>query len=337
MAKHRIRVRPYIQKPIQAKPISLGAQPVMFDYSFADLTIGSNAPVDGLRRRHGPASSAPDIHLEVILSAPPEPGKHHYAWPGRYGLALGEWNDKWLMTSRIGSTMAIAREGGRITIFAEEATLSQGTLDVLIRRVLPRVAILFGATAVHSATLAGPSGAIMLLGSSGAGKSTMTAALAHHLNWQIYSDDISILWDRTLPTLASAASGVCVWPDSASALGLAMDQCFDMPGYDGKLRYVPSTNAEGGCAPLIGFVFLNRMAHCDTPHLDALSTAEGVAQIVPQIIRFNPNGASGAERVASLDCIRRAMHSTPAWRLTYPASFDALPAVVEQVLPLGLR
>ena len=68
--------------------------------------------------------------------------------------------------------------------------------DVLVRRVLPRVATLSGATAIHAAALAGQDGGLLLLGPSGAGKSTLSAALAHFLGWEILSDDISILREK---------------------------------------------------------------------------------------------------------------------------------------------
>jgi energy-coupling factor transporter ATP-binding protein EcfA2 len=293
-------------------------------YSFANLAIASEVPIAGLRRPLTAAVYQPDITISISSLPAPVMEKLHFSWPGRYGLSLGEWNEAWIMTSPVGGTVAISQVGRRITIFTDTLPLSPATVDVFVRRILPRVAMLFGATAVHAATLETPSGAIMLLGPSGAGKSTMTAALAHILGWEIYSDDISIIWDGDVATMASAASGVCVWPDSAVGLSLPADHCWPMPGYDGKVRFAPTADPAARSVRLAGMIFLNRQSAPSVLDHTRLTPAEAVAKIVPQMIRFNPSGTGGAERAVTLDVVRRALLATPAWRLTYSADFEAL-------------
>lgn len=260
----------------------------------------------------------------------PEPDHEHFAWPGRYGLKLGEYRGQWLMRSAFDGSFLIARDGTSIQVFCDHLPPSQALTDVLVRRILPRVTTLFGATAIHSAALAGRGGALMLLGRSGAGKSTLSAALAHFLGWDILSDDISILRGDGAPMLTPAATGVCLWPPSRDGLGLAPEHCTEMPGYDGKLRYDPY-RGSGDPALLQAFVFLDRTADCTSPRLERLSLAQGVAEIVPQIIRFNPHGSSAAERVAALGTLAPIMRSTPVWRLIYPASYAALSTVAATI------
>ena len=298
-----------------------------FDYLFGGLSIRSTLSIDGLRENPS-AVGQPDILLTAEISAPPVPERDHYRWPGRYGLRLGTYRGQWLMQSSFDGSFLIARDGRSIHVVCEALPPGPALVDVLVRRVLPRVATLSGATAIHAAALAGQDGGLLLLGPSGAGKSTLSAALAHFLGWEILSDDISILREKDeVPMLAAAATGVCVWPQSREGLGLPPGDCFAMPGYDGKLRYDPRRERMTGAVPLRGFVFLDRSADCAEPQVDRLSLATGVAQVVPQIIRFNPEGASSAERIAGLVALTGAMRTAPVWRLSYPASYAALPAV----------
>ncbi len=307
---------------------------VTFDYLFGGLSIGSSLPFDGLRKGRPVGDARPDIMVTSGIGAAPEPDREHFAWPGRYGLTLGEYRGQWLMRSAFDGSFLIARDGTSIQVFCDHLPPGQALTDVLVRRILPRVTILFGANAIHSAALAGQDGGqgggLMLLGRSGAGKSTLTAALAHFLGWEILSDDISILRGDSLPMLAPAATGVCLWPPSRDGLGLAPEHCAEMPGYDGKLRYDPY-RGDSHPTPLRAFVFLDRAADCTSPRLEQLSLAQGVAEIVPQIIRFNPHGSSATERVTALETLVPIMRSTPVWRLTYPASYAALSTVSEVI------
>jgi hypothetical protein len=263
------------------------------------------------------------------IAPPPVPEQVLFAWPGRYGLRLGELGGRWLMQSAFDGAFLIARDASTIHIVCETLPPRPDLIDVLVRRVLPRVMILAGATAIHAAGLSDGQGSLVLTGPSGAGKSTLCAALAHIAGWDIYSDDISVYWPGDPPMLAPATTGVCVWPQSREGLALPLDECRAMPGYDGKVRYEPGVDRVVAPVPLRGFIFLNRSPDCDVPRLDPMTLAEAVSETLIQIIRFNPQGSQVEERMSALRSVSAAMRVAPPLRLTYPADYAALPEVTE--------
>jgi len=70
------------------------------------------------------------------------------------------------------------------------------------------------------------------------------------------------------------------------------------------------------------------------PRLERLGIAEAMTLILPQIIHFNPNGASVQERVHAVSGLREVLHNRPAWRLVYPSDYTALPRVKALLRPL---
>lgn len=302
-----------------------------FDYAFGGLAVSSTIALEGLRRG---VIAGPALHVTGEVGPPPEPERVHFEWPGRYRLQLGERDGRWLVRSAFDGAFLIERDGSAMHIFAESLPPSRELLDVLTRRLLPRVTVLHGGTTIHGATLAGPDGALLMLGRSGAGKSTLTAALAHRAGWRIFSDDMSVLWDGAPAAVAPASTGVCLWPASREGLGLPIEECQPMPGYEGKLRYEPEAAPATASAPLRGVVFLNRSDAIAEPGITRVPLAEAMTGIIPQVMFFNPNGASTVERLESLGLVNRVMRAVPAWRLDFPASYQALPAVVETVTSL---
>lgn len=235
--------------------------------------------------------------------------------------------EDWLIASAFDGVFLINESRREVRCFiADPADLAWQ--DVLVRRVLPRVAMLFGATTVHGAAVADGHSALVLLGQSGAGKSTLSAALGH-AGWDILSDDISILWDVEAPVVAPATTGVCVWADSRAALELPLDRCVPLPGYEGKLRYVSGHDRATERVKLNGIVFLDRSESHAAPVLNPLTASEGLLRAMHQRIRFNPAGAHEGETLRMFEQLSAFVRATSCWRLSYPGGYDALPQAAE--------
>lgn len=306
----------------------------MHHYQFGGAALSSTIALDGLRPL--PPGKSLRRAISVIAESGPAPIEdvHHFAWPGRYQLRLGEHRGAWLMQSALGGAFLIDRDASAVRVFGWGGSADQAINDVFVRRVLPRMTNLLGATAIHAASLAGPRGGVLLLGPSGAGKSTLSAALSHLAGWKLLGDDMATLWTDDQPSLAPAAKGVCVWPESRAGLGLPLEECRELPGYGGKLAYQPAYAGSDEPVPLRNLLFLKRSPDIEMPSFDKLSQAEAIAEVVPQIIHFNPNGSAGAERVAALRSLSRAIDADSAWRLHYPASYAGLPGVVDRICEL---
>jgi len=143
----------------------------------------------------------------------------------------------------------------------------------------------------------------------------------------VLSDDISILWDRDTPTVAPATTGICVWPDSRQALRLDDAHCVPMPGYPGKMRFVPGNESSTALVPLGALVFLEQ-GEGNAPSISPISGAEAATRASHQRIRFNPSDPAGREMHDGFAALVAIARVTPCYRLTRPRDYGALPAAV---------
>lgn len=297
-------------------------------YRFGGLRLNSSIELDQLRPDRD--SSLP-AHAEIVLDVEtgPAPATDGIIcrWTGRYGLILARSGEDWLMSSKLDGIFLISEKKRSVRCFVTDPG-APGWLDVLTRRVLPRVAILFGATAIHSAAVAGPGGGLLMLGESGAGKSTLSAYLLN-TGWDVLSDDISLVWHPDTPELAPASTGVCVWEDSQHGLGLADGLCLPMPAYDGKVRFSPGTETAIAPVPLRALIFLARSTDVTEPKLTPLSGAEGMIGAARQRIHFNPVDLPGGETLRAFGPLSQIARAVPFHTLHYPARYDALPRAAE--------
>lgn len=300
-----------------------------FAYRFAGVPIRSNVALAGLRTDRGDDAdkSRLDIHFE--LGPAPTADQHVFAWPGRYETRLGTIGDDWLIDSRFDGVFRVDRAISRVRLYSAETPPSAASVDVLVRRILPRLMAARGGTTIHAAAASTAGAGLVLLGASGAGKSTTTAALATLPDWDVFSDDLSILWDDAVPVVAPAATGVCVWRASRDGLGVDPALCHEMPGYDGKFRFEPPVPLVTAAVPLRAFVFLARDSAIDAPRLTAINRAHALIEAARQVILFNPAASPPEEHAGAIARLNRIAAGVQMLRLSYPSRFDALPAVAE--------
>ena len=252
-----------------------------------------------------------------------------FSWPGRYETRLGTIDDDWLIGSRFDGVFRVDRGIENVRYYSAESPPSAASVDVFVRRILPRLMAARGATTLHAAAAATGGAGVLLFGPSGAGKSTTTAALATMPEWDVFSDDLSILWDDPIPVVAPAATGVCVWQASQIGLGIDPDLCHAMPGYDGKVRFEPRVPHVTSPVPVRAFVFLERDADIAEPRLSEVNTAHGLIQAARQMTLFNPAAPPADEHAPALARLGRIAAKVRMLRLSYPSRFDALPAVAD--------
>lgn len=296
-------------------------------YSVGGLTLACASEVPGLRRaaRHG--ACPPDIELRIGFAQAPIPDAFVFRWPGRYGLCLSRLADDWLLTTARGATYAVTRNGREIVAYDNQANADPEFIDVLVRRILPRISLLFGRVAFHGAALAKNDTAILLFGGSGAGKSTLSAALAGSFGWDLLSDDISILHAESGTTVAPGATGVCLWPDSRLALDLPPERCRSLPAYGTKIWFDFAQNVPRAPLPLRAVAALARSEQITAPMLERLSPAEALVLAIRQLIQFNPADYARGGLEPLVHRLRATIEGVPAYRLVYPSDFSALPGV----------
>jgi len=304
-------------------------------YSFGGLRVRSQIELPGLvPAADGESRWVGDLDLAVETGSPVDHGAVSYEWRNGYRLRLGERNGRWLIRSRFDGSYLIDRDGRAMTLVAATMPPDAATIEILLRRVLTRVPMLQGAIAVHAASLLQDGGGMLLIGRSGAGKSTLCAALTVQDGWQILGDDTALLWQPDAPTLGAGAKTVCLWPESRDGLELAAERSVPLASATGKSRCLVVASDPPALVPLRALIFLDRRADVAEPRLERLGIAEAMTLILPQIIHFNPNGASVQERVHAVSGLREVLHNRPAWRLVYPSDYTALPRVKALLRPL---
>ncbi len=307
-----------------------------FGYDFGGLSVSSGIALESLRKAQaGAEAEDADIELALECAKLPMPDDVLFRWPGRYGLSLKRVGTDWLFESTVGAAFQIKPDGRRVLAFSPSGEPDIGFMDVLARRVLPRIAILHGAVPLHAAALANETGALLLAAPSGFGKSTFTAMLARRHGWDALSDDISLLRHAAgMTTVSPTATGICLRPDSRKALGLSDAQCRSMPGYEGKLWYGPDPIAVSRSRPLRALVVLSRGADLDTHTVRRLSAVEGFILATSQLIHFNPLASANGDIAYLMTRLSRAMDGVPSYLLSYPADFGALGVVTDELAKL---
>lgn len=245
-----------------------------------------------------------------------------FQWTGRYGLSLHRSDDgdvAWQL--RDGSVIWWRRDLALVRYSVGRTAAALG--EALVRRVLPRLAVLHGALVLHASTITLGGRAYLLVGPSGAGKSTLAAALTQ-AGGALLSDDASVIdVSGNEPVCLPAESGVAIWEDSRHAFGPRADE-LAMAAYGTK--YWRRLTAATERAPLRGIWFLE--PGIGTVNIEALPPEVGVPRLWQQAIHVHP-----ADRSLRRDAGRRllALARIPMMAVRVPRSWAALPSTLSRL------
>jgi len=185
--------------------------------------------------------------------------------------------------------------------------------------------------AVHAAAVVRNGCCLLLAGSSGAGKSTITAALVA-AGFELMGDDTTVLARETLDA-RPVPFAICLKEGSWDLLASRFPELEDRPIHhrlDGKkVRYLPPLR---GCAwakpraryPVRGLVFLNRVPEAQSA-IVPLRRADALRRLIAE---FCPLGEGLTK--AKLDALVAWISRTPAFELRYSPLDDG----VEQLAKL---
>jgi len=129
--------------------------------------------------------------------------------------------EAYLRYEEIGS-FSIKRSGE--IIYSKEHGVEELLLQqFMIGPVLAVLLSLRGALVLHASAVAGPDGALVFLGSSGWGKSTIAAAL-YSDGYRFITDDVLPISDKNrAPSAVPGIPQVNIWPEAAQTLGYDPD------------------------------------------------------------------------------------------------------------------
>ena len=246
-----------------------------------------------------------------------------YAEDGNVAFRIGRADDvlvaEWIDTLRL-----VARRDGTVLEMVEApgadpretGKIKRGSARLLLRQ-------LQGKLALHGAGVGFGERAVVFLGRSGHGKSTIAAALCARRDAVLFADD-AIAIDESPNGYVITASEVDHWLDgpSRAALGLADDGEGKLPVRCGR----PASHD----ARLVMFVDLAFVEGASAPSLRTLHGLEAVACLVPQVVRFVLDEPELHRR--ELESLMRLVDAVPVLRLERPRRLDMLDAALDLLM-----
>jgi hypothetical protein len=293
-------------------------------YDFGGSSIDSSGSVEGLR----PAACGrrmPTIRLWLEATTAVPAGTRTFTWPGRYGLTLDAvpvpGGDLVLGTSLHG-VVVIAAGGREVRCHPHPLAGAAALQELVVRRVLPRVALLNGAGVLHAAAVVLEDGCALLIGGSGSGKSTLAAFLAL-AGWSVFADDYAVF--RAGPAgfhVFPGSTGVCLRLDTLDPLGIPRARCRRLSAYEDKVRFEPVDPAEAmKPSRLRALVFLEPVAS-EAPLLGRVPASEALVRAARQLLRLNPSDR--IELAGRLGDLAAMVQAVPAFELRRPRAFGDL-------------
>ncbi len=252
---------------------------------------------------------------------------------GRVWIAVGRRGSGYVIRVPRIAEFAIAADGSRIQWQCVRGLPPHTLRHLLLDHVLPRVLDLRGALVLHAGAVATSAGAVLLLGGSGRGKSTLTTSLAQR-GFEILGDDVIVLrmidgcW-HAVPSYP----GLRLWSDSADRL-LADGGCVgQVAHYTDKTRGdARSMGARFATGPVsLARAYVLEPAAADAiPAVGAMSPGATFGEVAAHTFRFDP-GAREALRDELATLGHLAMQ--PWFRtLSVPRSYDALDLVHDTIV-----
>lgn len=197
----------------------------------------------------------------------------------------------------------------------------QGSAQLLLRH-------LHGKLALHGAAVEIEGRAVVLLGASSDGKSTLAASLCRRPGVKFLADD-AVALEAAGDRYAIAPLERNHWLEANAREALGLDPAGE------SLKAPVSARAVGaGDAPLVAFVDL-RFTDVPRPVARPVQGLEALAKLMPQVVRFVIDEPDLQRR--ELDAIVQLLHRVPMTTIERPRRFDLLDATTDLVVDVARK
>jgi hypothetical protein len=287
-----------------------------------------------------PAGAAPAWRVMVASGRTRPVARWFHHWTDGKGR-------RWLSFGRIGGDylLSFARHGcfrvspGHRTITCEggRAVPAETRRHLLLNQVLPLV-LGTERLVLHASAVVMPGGAIAFAGAGGAGKSTLSTALAGR-GHMLLSDDIVALDKKGPAWLAEAGpSSVRLWTDSLAAL-LGRSVSSRRAAHYTRKRLVDAAGVlpmATSAAPLAAVCLLHSGAERQrVVSIERVRPRDALVLLLP--FAFQLDVADPASLRLSMDRLAALVADVPVFTLHYPRLFRALPEVLDRLGALALH
>jgi hypothetical protein len=236
----------------------------------------------------------------------------------RYRLCFPEMAEFWI-DAAVRQVVAQAQAG----------VTSETLAHLFVDQVMPRFLSTLGHTALHTSGAIMDDQAILFLGHSGWGKSTLAAEF-HFNGYAGISDDV-IFIEHVGKTFLAVQSypGFRLWPDIASRYESSVAHLAPVAHYYAKQRIV--TNTQTQSMPIqCAFLIASPDQADDHIQIEPLDPMKAFWILTEQSFRLMPHDTTQIQREFALFSDLAA--SIPFFSLSYPRHLASLPAVRERIL-----
>jgi hypothetical protein len=272
--------------------------------------------------------AAPDYHVEWDCEVQVPYGAR---WSVLWRLPSGE---PWTLVARADGAqlvrfpryMTLCARGGHLHVarrgHATDATLRHLVLD----QALPLILAAQGHLVVHASAVLLEGRAILLVGETGAGKSTLAARLGS-LGAVVLADDGVVLQEGSagLEVIPSYA-GLRLYEDSAAAAECLGAEIGPLAEYSAKRRFAVPRDAQSPRGPLgLGPVYVIDAGDEGTLHIAPLSRRDATVALLHHAYRADLADKSALR--AQFDTLSAWSSRFGGWRVRFPRRLDEVARV----------
>jgi hypothetical protein len=197
-------------------------------------------------------------------------------------------------------------------------------------QILPRILAHGGDLVLHAAAVASEKGAILLIGTSGSGKSSLAASL-HNRGSRLLGDDAVVVSTSGGAMAAHAVyRSLRLFPDSISALVEKRAELTPVASHTTKRNvvYLDDSRAE---EPLpVRAAFLLEAARGESAMIEPMAASDACMAFVEHSFWMDPTDLTRTKgRMAQASALAAGV---PAFRLAYPREYSALPVVHDAIV-----
>lgn len=206
-----------------------------------------------------------------------------------------------------------------------EATLDHFLADVLLPGMLDHQ----GELVLHAGAVIIEGAAVLFVGASGRGKSTLTASFYAEGHTVLSDDGIIVTCTETGANAEAVYPGIRLLPMTLSALFADSIPTAEVAHYASKRRIVPDARMSPANFPAAALFFLSEQAGTGQVSISPMGAADACIGIVSKSFALDPS-----DKLRARNRIEQASHlanALPAFALDYPREISALPQVRQAI------
>lgn len=307
-------------------------------YRLWDIILESNIPLNL------PLAEDKKVAPSFRFSLDREPWSELYQWFQHYcDSANGE---RWLSLAKqeLGYTLRfhnladfiISTAGLEIRCYPEPDTPLETIRHLLLDQVLPLALDYQGRLVLHAGAVVTPAGAIVFLGESGWGKSTLAASFCQQ-GYPVLTDDSLLLAEREGQIVGIPSyPGLRLWAESITALFEASPPLTPVAHYSSKKRVTLGSDSLPYWAEptILRQIYVlaspEETAMTQTISLTRLSGPTALMALVQAVFRLDVTDRARVKR--EFEVLGRITAALPCFRLTFPRDHSLLGAVHTAIL-----